>query len=90
MISRRSEIIWPPYSPDLNVLDYFFWSFVMMQVRRSKPSTIDKLNAVVEDVARSVPQEMIRDAVANVRKRCQACVDAFGFGGHFVSFLRND
>ena len=67
--------------------DYFFWSLAMMQVRRSKPSSIDELKAVVEDMARSVPQEMIRDAVENVRKRCQACVEALE--GHFESFLGN-
>ena len=86
VISRRSEIEWPPYSPDLNVLDYFFWSFAMIHVRRRKPTTIEELKAVVEDVARTVPVDMIRAAVANVRKRCQACIQAEG--GHFEAILK--
>ena len=32
VIGRRSEIIWPPYSPDLNVLDCLFLLYTMMQV----------------------------------------------------------
>jgi hypothetical protein len=86
VISRRSAIEWPPYSPCLNVLDYFFWSFAMMHVRRRKPATIEELKAVVEDVARTVPADMIRAAVGNIRKRCQACVEADG--RHFESFLK--
>ena len=86
LISRRSEIGWPPYSPDLNVLDYFFWSYAMMHVRRRKPATIEQLKAVVEDVARTVPVDMIRAAVGNVRKRCQACIQADG--DHFEAFLK--
>ena len=45
LISRRSEIFWPPYSPDLNVLDYWFWSFAMVHIRRVQPETIDELKA---------------------------------------------
>ena len=86
VISRRSEIEWPPYSPDLNVLDYFFWSFAMIHVRRRKPTTIEELKAVVEDVARTVPVDMIRAAVANVRKRCRACIQAEG--NHFEAILK--
>ena len=77
----------PPYFPDLNVLDYFFWSFAMAQVRRVKPSDIDELKATVEEVARSIPVEMVSDAVWNLRKRCGACEDASG--GHFESFLKS-
>ena len=86
VISRRSEIVWPPYSPDLNVLDYFFWSYAMIHVRRRKPATIEELKETVEDVAATIPEEMIRDAVANVRKRCRACIEADG--DHFESFLK--
>ena len=86
VISRRSEIEWPPYSPDLNPLDYFFWSFALIQVRRQKPATIAELRAIVEDVAATAPEEMIRDAVENIKKRCEACQMAEG--GHFESFLK--
>ena len=86
VISRWSEIGWPLYSPDLNPLDYFFWSFAMIHVRRQKPATLDELKTIVEDVAATVQEDMIRAAVGNIRKRCQACEEAKG--GHFESFLK--
>ena len=87
VISRRSEIGWPPYSPDLNPLDYFLWGYVESQVRRVKPATIDELKTAVEDVVRTVPEEMVRAAAANMRKRCRACLAASG--GHFEYFLNS-
>ena len=86
LISHRSDIGWPPYSPDLNPLDYFFWGYAMMHVRRQKPTTIDELKAIVEDVAHTVPVEMICKSVAGIKKRCRACIQAEG--GHFESFLK--
>ena len=68
VISRRSEIKWPPYSPDLNFSDYF-WLYAMINVRRCKPATIEELGAVVKSVARTFLVRMIRTAVANVQKR---------------------
>ena len=86
LISRRSPIDWPAYSPDMNPLDYHFWAYAMMHVRRVKPQTIDELKEVVEDVARTIPEEMVRKTVANIRKRCRACIMADG--DHFEAFLK--
>ena len=77
LISRRSDITWPPYSPDMNPLDYFFWGYAMMHVRRVKPASIQELMEVVEDVARTIPEEMVRKSVANIRKRCRATLYFF-------------
>ena len=87
VISRRSEHFWPPYSPDLNPLDFFVWGYLEAQVKRIKPTSVEELRAAVEDVARTVPEEMIRDAAKNVIKRCKACIAASG--GHFEYFLKS-
>ena len=86
IISRRSPIDWPAYSPDLNPLDYHFWSYAMMHVRRVKPATIDELRTVVEDVVKTIPESMVRKTVANIRKRCRACLMAEG--NNFKAFLK--
>ena len=86
VISQRSEIEWPPYSPDSNPLDYFFWSLAMIQVGCHNTSTIAELTAIVEDVATTAPKEMIRDAVGNIRKCCQAY--QMVEGGHFEPFFK--
>ena len=87
VISRRSEHSWPPYSPDLNPLDFFVWGYLEDQVKRIKPATVEELRAAVEDVASTVPEEMIRDAAQNFIKRCRACIEASG--GHFEYFLKS-
>ena len=30
----EAEVIWPPNSPDLNFLEFFFWGYVMQHVYR--------------------------------------------------------
>ena len=87
IISRRCINNWPPYSPDLNVMDFFFWGWALMRVRQLKPTTLEELMEIVEDVARTVPLEMVRKAATNVRKRCRACIQADG--GHFEHFLKS-
>ena len=86
VISRRSEIIWAPYRPDLNILIYFLWLYATMQVQRRKPTTIKKLKKTVEDIMRTILEEMVWDAVANIHMRCRA--NKAAPGGHFKSFLK--
>ena len=85
IISRRSEVSWPPYSPDFNPCDFFLWGWVESQVRRVKPASIDDLKAAVEDIIAAMPEEYVRAAAANVRKRCEARLLADG--GHFEHFF---
>ena len=86
VISRRADVDWLLYIPDMNPLDYHFWAYAMMHVRRVKPATIEELMHVVEDVAQTNPEENVRKTVANIRKRCRACIMAGG--DHFESFLK--
>jgi hypothetical protein len=81
VISRRTNIPWPAKSPDLNILDFFFWSYAQSEVYRRKPSTIDELKDVVEEVCETIGPEMIKNAAANFRKRAEFCVAENG--GHF-------
>ena len=49
LISNKSEVPWPPSSPDCNPLNFFFWGYVMQHVYINKPTSIADLKAVVED-----------------------------------------
>ena len=61
VVSRRSEVVWPLYLLNLNVLDYFCGLYAMIRLRRCKPVTIKELKAVVEDVTGTVPVDVIRN-----------------------------
>ena len=44
VISRRCSFSWPPYSPDLNPLDFFLWGYLKSQVYKAPvPKTVDEL-----------------------------------------------
>ena len=43
VISRNSDIRWPPRSPDLSLCDFFLWGYLKYKVYQSKPRTIPQL-----------------------------------------------
>ena len=72
IISRKTEHFWPPYSPDLNPLDFLFWC---------SPNTIDNLKSVVEDFALNFDHEKAFKMARHVKYRAQLCKTVKG--GHF-------
>ena len=58
-----TTIAWPDKSPDMSCLDFWFWVVVMEEVRKSRPSTLTELKAMVEVFAESVDlEEVMRSA----------------------------
>ena len=57
----------------------------MILVHLHELATIDELKNTVIDIEHMVPEQMIRDAMANIHKKCKACKQAEG--DHFESFL---
>jgi len=74
---------WPPYSPDLNPLDFHIWGAMVekYQAYTPKPVNLMELKIVLEAIWNDLPQEPIKKAVLGFRKRLQACIRADG--GHF-------
>ena len=73
VINCKAEVAWSLYSPNLNPLDYFFWFYAMIYVCGQKPATIDELKETFKDIASTVPEQMIQDAMGDFCKRCNAC-----------------
>ena len=69
VISNKTEVIWPPCSPDCNPLDFFLWGFVMQHVFRVKPTSIEDLKHIVEDFLQCIDPEMVKRACASTRQR---------------------
>lgn len=63
---------WPPNSPDLNPLDYFFWNEVSKRVTAKKPTNRDSLIKEINNSIQEIPLKMIRDAIQNFRSRVYA------------------
>ena len=74
----RGDHPWPPYSPCLSPLDYYFWDHCIAEVFRQKPATMEELEEIVETHASVLSGEIIHIVLANFRRRCQACLYADG------------
>ena len=54
-----SPNIWPPNSPDLNLLDYYVWSVVEKEVNEHPHNTKDYLKAVIVRVMSNIDKELL-------------------------------
>ena len=86
VVSRKTAHAWPPYSPDLNPLDFSFWSQAMAHVVRCQPITLEDLKAVVNDFATNFDPEKARSMARHARYRWELCRRQKG--GHFEDLLR--
>ena len=85
VISNKTDLPWPPNSPDLNPLDFLFWEHSMNHVYRTKPSTIKNLKSIVNDFAESMDTDLDQTACECAKLRFEKmCQER---GGHFEHLL---
>lgn len=72
---------WPPYSPDLNPMDYSLWSILESRACASKHKNIDALKATLTKEWEKITLEELRHIVDNFTKRLRLCISAKG--GYF-------
>ena len=72
LISRNAAFKWPPYSPDLNPLDFFLWGYLKSRVYRSPyPKTVEELKKSIRSECGKITKDMIVSAVENFNARMQ-------------------
>lgn len=81
--SRRSEcppgrLEWPPYSPDLTPLDFWFWAGTKEAVGLHRPSSISALKGLIKAEMRMVMIDDVADAIDDVPNRLRCCVHTQG------------
>lgn len=87
IIGRRGYIDWPPRSPDLTCMDFYFWGTVKDLVYARKPINLADLRRYIEDAFEEIESNPIqrRRVIESVPERLQACVN--GEGSHFEHLL---
>ena len=88
-IGRDSQIRWPARSPDLNILDFFYWGVLKTYVYEKHlepPQNLQELDEGIEEANQSITPEMIQEATQNIIKRARLCVEVNG--GHFEHLLK--
>lgn len=86
-IGRGGTIAWPPRSPDLTPLDFFFWGTMKQKVYQQVPNTREDLLQRIMEVAEEIrnDRDMIKRSTQHVGLRATACIQ--NDGGHFEQIL---
>lgn len=69
---------WPPRSPDLTPLDFYFWGFIKNEIYKIRSNTLEELRANFINCIRRVPNIHIFNATRSVTSRVQKCIEQNG------------
>lgn len=77
----HSQHIWPPHSPDLNPLDYWFWNQLKTLMSVRKPKNVSEIRSAALEMSTKFSPEDIKKAINDfpIRLRCLAAHS----GAHF-------
>lgn len=73
-IGTNGPIRWPPRSPDLSPLDFFFWGHVKNELYKKPRNNIEELRNNFIECVNSIPHIAFYNTVNSVRKRCELCI----------------
>lgn len=86
-IGRGGRVAWPPRSPDLNPLDFYFWGTMKTLVYAQVSNTRDELLERIRQAAQQLRENFheVRSATSSIVMRAQACIQQGG--GHFENII---
>ena len=71
IVSLKTDIPWPPHSPDLSPLDFFLWGHLKDRVYKGRPTSRDELKRAIENEISEIPIDMCKSTIANFMKRVE-------------------
>lgn len=69
---------WPPRSPDLNMLDFFFWGTLQHRVYLVQEQTIEEIEESIITESREMSAESLGRTQLNLVKRLRKCIEVDG------------
>ena len=73
IISRNSDINWPPWSCDLTPMDYFLWGAVEDKCYANHPETIEAIKHEIEVAIHRIEAQTIKNVLQNWVDRMRYC-----------------
>ncbi|XP_012946213.1 uncharacterized protein LOC106013905 [Aplysia californica] len=80
VISRKSEHIWAPHSPDLNPLDFFLWGYLKDRIFQNQFENIEIMKQAIRDEVRNIPRKLCLGVIEHFKRRVKRCLESKG--GH--------
>ena len=86
----KGFVEYPPRSPDLTPLDFFFWGYLKDKVFATKPATVAELREAIEHECAQIPKELFHDVCDSIAWSCQQCLDQNGLRTGSENNNKND
>ena len=86
LISNKTDLIWPPYSPDLSPLDFWFWSAMRRLIGEDNPQNAVQIKLSACRACSLITAEQVKKAVGDFPIRLMALREAQGH--HFEYGLK--
>ena len=77
-IGRRGPVEWPPRSPDLSPLDFYFWGHLKFMVYQVKIQDINHLQERITDAIRSIHSNVLMRVHQQWKTRVNMCFENNG------------
>jgi hypothetical protein len=74
VISQRGSLLWPAWSPDLSVCNYFLSGYLRVKIFINRPCTVHELKVATVYEIMAMPPDMVRCSVTNFNTRLQECM----------------
>lgn len=79
VIGPHFQCHWPPRSPDLTPLDFFFWGYLKSVVYQNRPfRDIQHLENTIRQCITNISPRFLKNAVRHVSKRTEICIEREG------------
>lgn len=77
-LGTNGPVRWPPRSPDLTPLDFFFWGFIKNSIYKVKSNNVNELRRRFQNSLRKVTRLHLYNTIKAVEKRCRKCIENNG------------
>lgn len=81
VISKNCSRFWPAFSPDLNPLDYWFWSLLKRRLGYYTTMSVESTKRRIREICNSITADDIKAAISNWDMRLVHCMQ--NNGAHF-------
>uniref|UniRef100_A0ABD2WYJ0 DUF4817 domain-containing protein n=1 Tax=Trichogramma kaykai TaxID=54128 RepID=A0ABD2WYJ0_9HYME len=82
---RQQLMAWPPRSPDLSPLDFFYWGAIKARIYRHEVNNLPEMERRIAAAAATITVEMLQNVSRNFIRRLRLCVEQGG--GHIEQLV---